>query len=291
MQGRIVKGIAGFYYVDTEDGIFECRAKGIFRNQKVKPLVGDLVELEVLSQEEKEGSVISILPRKSELIRPAVANVDQALVIFAVNQPKPNFNLLDHFLVMMEYQKVKTVICFNKEDLSTREEMEELQQIYDGCDSQVLFVSAGQEKGMEAVREILRGKTTTVAGPSGVGKSTLINRLCPGASMETGEISRKIDRGKHTTRHSELFYVEEETYLMDTPGFSSLMLPEMEKEELQLYFPDFTPFEPYCRFQGCLHDREPDCGVKDAVSEGKISKRRYQSYLEMLEELKDRRKY
>ena len=144
---------------------------------------------------------------------------------------------------------------------------------------------------MEAVREILRGKTTTVAGPSGVGKSTLINRLCPGASMETGEISRKIDRGKHTTRHSELFYVEEETYLMDTPGFSSLMLPEMEKEELQLYFPDFTPFEPYCRFQGCLHDREPDCGVKDGVAEGKISKRRYQSYLEMLEELKDRRKY
>lgn len=292
MQGKIIKGIAGFYYIYAEDGeTYECKAKGIFRKDNQKPLVGDDVQISILDPKEKTGNITAILPRKNSLIRPAVANVDQALVIFAVNQPKPNFNLLDHFLVMMEYQKVKTVICFNKEDLSTREEMEELQQIYDGCDSQVLFVSAGQEKGMEAVREILRGKTTTVAGPSGVGKSTLINRLCPGASMETGEISRKIDRGKHTTRHSELFYVEEETYLMDTPGFSSLMLPEMEKEELQLYFPDFTPFEPYCRFQGCLHDREPDCGVKDAVAEGKISKRRYQSYLEMLEELKDRRKY
>ena len=292
MQGKIIKGIAGFYYVYAEDGnTYECRAKGIFRKDKRKPLVGDNVDITVLDEKELEGSVTGIHKRRNSLIRPAVANVDQALVIFAVNQPKPNFNLLDHFLVMMEYQKVKTVICFNKEDLSTREEMEELQQIYDGCDSQVLFVSAGQEKGMEAVREILRGKTTTVAGPSGVGKSTLINRLCPGASMETGEISRKIDRGKHTTRHSELFYVEEDTYLMDTPGFSSLMLPGMEKEDLQNYFPDFTPFEPFCRFQGCLHDKEPDCGIKEALAEGKISERRYQSYLEMLEELKDRRKY
>lgn len=148
-----------------------------------------------------------------------------------------------------------------------------------------------RKKAWEAVHEILKGKTTTVAGPSGVGKSTLINRICPQASMETGEISRKIDRGKHTTRHSELFYVEEDTYLMDTPGFSSLMLPEMEKEDLQNYFPDFTPFEPFCRFQGCLHDKEPDCGIKEALAEGKISERRYQSYLEMLEELKDRRKY
>lgn len=170
--------------------------------------------------------------------------------------------------------------------------MEELQQIYDGCDSQVLFVSAGQEKGMEAVREILRGKTTTVAGPSGVGKSTAdptaLSRCLYGDRRDQPEEST---RGKHTTRHSELFYVEEETYLMDTPGFSSLMLPEMEKEDLQNYFPDFTPFEPFCRFQGCLHDKEPDCGIKEALAEGKISERRYQSYLEMLEELKDRRKY
>lgn len=291
-KGKIIKGIGGFYYVHTRDNvIYECRAKGIFRKNGIKPLVGDDVGIEILDEKEKTGNLMEILPRKNTLIRPAVANVDQALVIFAVNRPKPNFNLLDHFLVMMEYQKVKTVICFNKEDLSTKEELEELQRIYAGCESQVLFVSAGQEKGMEAVHEILKGKTTTVAGPSGVGKSTLINRICPQASMETGEISRKIDRGKHTTRHSELFYVEEDTYLMDTPGFSSLMLPGMEKEDLQNYFPDFTPFEPFCRFQGCLHDKEPDCGIKEALAEGKISERRYQSYLEMLEELKDRRKY
>ena len=291
-KGKIIKGIGGFYYVHTRDNvIYECRAKGIFRKNGIKPLVGDDVGIEILDEKEKTGNLMEILPRKNTLIRPAVANVDQALVIFAVNRPKPNFNLLDHFLVMMEYQKVKTVICFNKEDLSTKEELEELQRIYAGCESQVLFVSAGQEKGMEAVHEILKGKTTTVAGPSGVGKSTLINRICPQASMETGEISRKIDRGKHTPRHSELFYVEEDTYLMDTPGFSSLMLPGMEKEDLQNYFPDFTPFEPFCRFQGCLHDKEPDCGIKEALAEGKISERRYQSYLEMLEELKNRRKY
>ena len=292
MTGKIIKGIAGFYYInDGRNHVYQCKAKGVFRNRKIKPLVGDNVEFSVLDEEEKEGNIDAILPRSNVLIRPAVANVDQALVIFAVNRPKPNFNLLDHFLVMMEYQKVKTVICVNKEDLSTKEELEELQRIYAGCESQVLFVSAGQEKGMEAVHEILKGKTTTVAGPSGVGKSTLINRICPQASMETGEISRKIDRGKHTTRHSELFYVEEDTYLMDTPGFSSLMLPGMEKEDLQNYFPDFTPFEPFCRFQGCLHDKEPDCGIKEALAEGKISERRYQSYLEMLEELKNRRKY
>ena len=290
--GKIVKGIAGFYYVHAaESGIYECRAKGIFRKNNIKPLVGDDVEIEVLSEEEKTGNIMEILPRRNTLIRPAVANVDQALVIFAVNRPKPNFNLLDHFLVMMARQEVDTVICFNKDDMASREELAELSRIYESSRSQVLFVSAREESGIEEVRQILRGKTTTVAGPSGVGKSTLINALCPEASMETGEISRKIDRGKHTTRHSELFFVEEGTYLMDTPGFSSLSLPEMEKEELKDYFPEFVPYESRCRFLGCMHDREPDCGVKEAVKDGKISPRRYQSYQEMLEELKDRRKY
>ena len=291
-KGKIIKGIGGFYYVHTRDNvIYECRAKGIFRKNGIKPLVGDDVGIEILDEKEKTGNLMEILPRKNTLIRPAVANVDQALVIFAVNQPKPNFNLLDHFLVMMEYQKVKTVICFNKEDLSTREEMEELQQIYDGCDSQVLFVSAGQEKGMEAVREILRGKTTTVAGPSGVGKSTLINRLCPGASMETGEISRKIDRGKHTTRHSQLILLNEQTYIFDTPGFSSLAVDFFEKETLGTLFPEFVEYEQNCRFTGCSHIGEPVCGVKEALAEGKISQSRYNNYVQIYNELKDKRKY
>ena len=181
MQGRIVKGIAGFYYVDTEDGIFECRAKGIFRNQKVKPLVGDLVELEVLSQEEKEGSVISILPRKSELIRPAVANVDQALVIFALSRPTPNLPLLDRFLIMMKQKEIPTIICFNKSDMVSEEEREHFRQIYRDCGSKLLFISAKKGEGTDAVRDCLRGHMTTVAGPSGVGKSTLINHLVPEA--------------------------------------------------------------------------------------------------------------
>jgi len=292
LQGKIVKGIAGFYYVHVvESGIYECKAKGIFRKNKVKPLVGDNVEIEVISSEEMTGNIIEILDRSNTLIRPAVANVDQALVIFAVNQPRPNFNLLDRFLVMMAAQGIDTVICFNKTDIASTEEMEELRRIYEGCESKVLFTSAGNGEGLMEIREVLLGKTTTVAGPSGVGKSSLINQICPEAEMETGEISRKIDRGKHTTRHSELFHVEGNTYLMDTPGFSSLMLPEMEEEALKEYFPEFVEYEPYCRFQGCRHIHEPDCGVKAALEEGKISSRRYQSYREILEELKDRRKY
>lgn len=292
MQGKIVKGIAGFYYVHVvESGIYECKAKGIFRKEKIKPLVGDNVCIEVLDETEKTGNITEILPRNNTLIRPAVANVDQALVIFAVNRPKPNFNLLDRFLLMMAYQEVETVICFNKQDIASPEEKEELRRIYGDCGSRILFTSARAGEGVEEVLSVLRGKTTTVAGPSGVGKSTLINLLCPEALMETGEISRKIDRGKHTTRHSELFYVEGQTYLMDTPGFSSLLLPNLEKEELKEYFPEFLNYEPDCRFNGCMHVHEPDCGVKEALEKGLISSRRYQSYLEFLEELKDRRKY
>lgn len=286
MQGRIVKGIAGFYYVDTEDGIFECRAKGIFRNQKVKPLVGDLVELEVLSQEEKEGSVISILPRKSELIRPAVANVDQALVIFALVSPKPNFNLLDRFLVLMEKQGIPALICMNKTDLASDEMIAEVRERYRTSGYPLLFVSAAQKEGIEAIREYLRGKTTTVAGPSGVGKSSLINLLQDGVQMQTGAVSEKIERGRHTTRHTELMWVEEDTYILDTPGFSSIELFGIEKEELGDYFPEIAAHAGDCRFRGCAHLAEPDCAVKEAVDNGEISKGRYENYQLFYEDLK-----
>lgn len=286
MQGRIVKGIAGFYYVDTEDGIFECRAKGIFRNQKVKPLVGDLVELEVLSQEEKEGSVISILPRKSELIRPAVANVDQALVIFALVSPKPNFNLLDRFLVLMEKQGIPALICMNKTDLASDEMIAEVRERYRTSGYPLLFVSAAQKEGIEAIREYLRGKTTTVAGPSGVGKSSLINLLQDGVQMQTGAVSEKIERGRHTTRHTELMWVEEDTYILDTPGFSSIELFGIEKEELGDYFPEIAAHAGNCRFRGCAHLAEPDCAVKEAVDNGEISKGRYENYQLFYEDLK-----
>lgn len=291
MTGRIIKGIAGFYYVYVEGcGVYECKAKGVFRNRKVKPLVGDRVEIQVIDEAEHKGNMEEILPRTSELIRPAVANVDQAMVIFAAAKPKPNLSLLDRFLISMEQKEVPSIICFNKIDEASEEELQRLKEIYGGCGSGLLFISARYEQGVEEIRDLLRGKTTTVAGPSGVGKSTLINLLVPDAEMETGQISQKIDRGKHTTRHSELFRVEEDSYIFDTPGFSSLELMGMEKEELRYYFPEFTPYEGSCRFQGCVHGQEPGCAVKEAVEQGKINRERYESYRLLFGELQEKEK-
>lgn len=292
MQGKIIKGIAGFYYVHAGDaGIYECRARGIFRRENVKPLVGDDVELEVLDQEEKEGTIRKILPRRSKLIRPAVANIDQALVIFAIRKPEPNFNLLDRFLIMMEQQGLSSVICFNKSDIASVQEREDLRKAYEACGCQMFFISVKEQEGLKEVRQILQRKTTTVAGPSGVGKSSLINCLHPQAGMETAAVSEKIDRGRHTTRHSELFALDRESYIMDTPGFSSLELFDMEKEELKNFYPEFRKYEGGCRFRGCVHMSEPGCRVKEALAEGKISSVRYHNYTVLYEELKSRKKY
>ena len=292
MQGKIVKGIGGFYYVANGNSkVYACRAKGIFRKQDIKPLVGDNVEFTILDETDAEGNVDAILPRKNALIRPAAANVDQALVVFALTHPAPNLNLLDRFLVMMEREQVPVIICFNKADLAGEEEMEAYRAVYEKAGYPVRIISAKEEDGVEAVRSLMRGKTTVLAGPSGVGKSTLTNAIHPQASMETGDISRKIERGKHTTRHSELFFLEEDTYMMDTPGFSSIFPPDMEAEELKGYFPEFARFEDGCRFLGCVHVGERDCGVKDAVNQGEVSKSRYENYVLMYEELKNRRRY
>ena len=291
MQGKIVKGIAGFYYVYTALGLFECKAKGIFRKEQKKPLVGDLVEMEPVDVEKMTGNITEILPRKNTLIRPASANVDQALVIFAIVKPNPNYNLLDRFLITMEEQSLPCLICFNKQDIAAEEEKQELIEAYGKSGYEVLFASGKLQEGIDTIRERLQGKTTVVAGPSGVGKSTIINALYPQANMETGEISRKIERGKHTTRHAELFALSEDTFIFDTPGFTSLNLGEMEKEELQGFYPEFTPYEKYCKFTGCSHISEPICGVKDALERGDISRVRYENYKVLYEEIKNRRKY
>lgn len=292
MKGKIMKGISGFYYVNVvESGIYECKAKGIFRKDKIKPLVGDDVEIEVLSEEKKLGNIIKIFPRHSELVRPAVANVDQALVIFAAREPSPNFSLLDRFLVIMEKQEIPVIICFNKKDLCEKEELEQMKKIYEDCGYQVILTSAMEKKGMEELKTLLRGKTTTVAGPSGVGKSSLTNLLQEDVVMETGEISKKLGRGRHTTRHSQIIAIEENTWIYDTPGFTSFYVENIEKEELRYYFREFSAYEGTCRFQGCTHTHEPGCKVKEALAEGKISQERYSSYLELYRELAEKRKY
>ena len=288
MQGKIIKGIAGFYYVHVvEFGVYECKAKGAFRKEKVKLLVGDNVEIDILNEEKKLGNVVKLLPRENELIRPAVSNIDQALVVFAITKPKPHFNLLDRFLVMMESKKIPIVLCFNKKDIAEEKEIRELEEIYSSCGYHIIFTSAKEEENIKLVKEVLKGKTTAVAGPSGVGKSSLINLFQSEIQMETGCISEKIERGKHTTRHSELIPIDDNSYIMDTPGFSSLYVNDFEKEELKYYFPEFEQYEGLCKFNGCDHIHEPNCAVKQAVEEGKIHKVRYENYIEMYKELRD----
>ncbi len=292
MQGKIVKGIAGFYYVNVvESGLYECKAKGVFRKDKLKPLVGDDVKIDVLDEAKKKGNITEILPRKNELIRPAVANIDQALVVFAVARPKPHLNLLDRFLVMMEAKGIPLILCFNKTDIVKDTSIEELLSIYSTGGYQVIFTSTVEEENIDELKKLLKGRLTAVAGPSGVGKSSIINRIQSNVNMQTGTISEKIERGKHTTRHSQLIMIDNESYIMDTPGFSSLYTNEFEKEELKHYFPEFAPYEGTCRFHGCDHVHEPGCAVRAALEEGKIAESRYQNYLEMYQELKDKRRY
>lgn len=296
MRGKIVKGIGGFYYVHCREaagdsGIYECRARGVFRKDNRKPLVGDNVEMDVLDGEKRLGNIRELLPRHSELIRPAVANVDQALVIFSIVKPKPNFNLLDRFLILMGQQGIPCIIGFNKQDMDEEDQGAEYEKLYGSCGCRTIRLSARQGTGIGELKALLAGRTTTVAGPSGVGKSSIINRLQSGTVMETGQISERIERGKHTTRHSELIAMGEDTYILDTPGFSSLGLFELEKEQLAAYYPEFAEYEKYCRFGGCSHVAEKTCGVRDAVEQGKIGRQRYENYCLLYRELKDRRKY
>lgn len=292
MRGKIIKGIAGFYYIDVENqGIYECKAKGAFRNEKIKPLVGDDVELDILDEDKKLGNIRDIYKRKSELIRPAVANIDQALIVFAAAKPEPNFNLLDRFLIIMNRQQVNTTLCFNKLDLVDDSVVDNIKSIYEPCGYKLIFISTKTQEGIEELKEALRGRTTALAGPSGVGKSSILNMIKPDAGATTGDISVKIERGKHTTRHSELIKLWNDTFIFDTPGFSTLYINEFSMESLKDYFIEFEKYEGSCRFRGCVHVNEPDCAVKEALAAGEISKVRYDNYVEMYNELKEKRKW
>lgn len=279
MEGRIVKGIAGFYYVQTKDEILECKARGIFRKNKITPMVGDWVTV----VPSKEGNVIEeIHERSSELVRPFVANVSQAFVVFALRDPDINWDLLNKFLVSLEKNHIHPLLIFNKRDLSTPIDQESLAKKFIGTGYDLYFIEAREPEDMNVLRELLKEEITVLCGPSGAGKSTLLNQLAQEKMMETGVISKKNSRGKHTTRHSELIEINE-AYLVDTPGFSNMDFT-MEARELKTCFPEFIPFEGQCRFQGCNHDKEPGCKVKEMVGE-EISKERYDFYVKYYNDL------
>lgn len=292
MQGKIIKGIAGFYYVHTaEDELYECKAKGAFRNMKIKPLVGDDVKFDITDKDNHIGNVTDILPRKNELIRPAVANIDQAMIVFASVSPEPNLNLLSRFMINMDRSGINTVICFNKTDQADSKRIDELCGVFAGSGCRIVRSSVIKNEGIDELNDILKGRTTALAGPSGVGKSSILNAVFPQANSRTGDISAKINRGKHTTRHSEIFAISGNTYIMDTPGFTSLECVGIEAEDLRFYFNEFGRYEGGCRFNGCVHVNEPDCAVKNAVADGVINNTRYDIYVSLYNELRSKRKY
>ena len=293
INGKIIKGIGGFYYVDTENGLYECRARGIFRKNKITPLVGDRVSISVVDEENKKGVVEEIEERDTELVRPPIANVDKALIVFAIKNPSPNLSLLDRFIVLAEKENLEIVIVFTKVDLDANGELlEELKSIYEVSGYKVISVSNKLKLNIDKIKEELKENTVVFAGPSGVGKSSLLNEVDKNFELKTGEVSDKIKRGKHTTRHAELLKLECGGMVADTPGFSSLTLDDIDESELKEYFIEFDKYDE-CRFGSrCIHENEPSCAVKEAVENGDISKKRYESYIQLLNEIRSgKRRY
>lgn len=293
INGKIIKGIGGFYYVDTENGLYECRARGIFRKNKITPLVGDRVSISVVDEENKKGVVEEIEERDTELVRPPIANVDKALIVFAIKNPSPNLSLLDRFIVLAEKENLEIVIVFTKVDLDTDGELlGELKDIYEVSGYKVISVSNKLKLNIDKIKEELKENTVVFAGPSGVGKSSLLNEVDKNFELKTGEVSDKIKRGKHTTRHAELLKLECGGMVADTPGFSSLTLDDIDESELKEYFIEFDKYDD-CRFGSrCIHENEPSCAVKEAVENGEISKKRYESYIQLLNEIRSgKRRY
>lgn len=292
INGKIIKGIGGFYYVDTELGIYECRARGIFRKDKITPLVGDKVKISIVDEESKKGVVEEIDKRYTELVRPPIANVDKAIIVFAITNPKPNLSLLDRFIVLAEKENLEIVIVLTKADLDEDSMLDELKGIYELSGYKVIPVSNKTKLNIDKIKEELKNNVVVFAGPSGVGKSSLLNEIDKSFKLQIGEVSDKIKRGKHTTRHAELLKLECGGMVADTPGFSSLTLDDIEDVELKSYFIEFDEFDD-CRFGSrCVHENEPSCSVKEAVEEGKISKKRYDSYIQLLNEIRQgKRRY
>lgn len=288
-QGQIRKALSGFYYVEQNGKLIQCRGRGIFRNRGESPLVGDMVDF--TKDSESDGSVDKIYPRKNELVRPPIANVDQAILVFSVKEPNFNTILLDRFLVVLESFFVKPIICLTKMDLLSDAEMAEIQPFiedYKAIGYELLTTFKDDSTLVERLQPMLEGKTSVLAGQSGVGKSTLLNTLIPELDLKTGIISKSLGRGKHTTRHVELIEVCG-GLLADTPGFSSFDFDTIEKEELTACLPEFQRISEDCKFRGCLHIKEPKCAVKAAAETGEIRPYRYEHYVQFLQEIMDRK--
>ena len=288
MQGIIVKGIAGFYYVKVDQYVYQCKARGIFKNRGIVPTVGDLVEMQVL--DDGDGIIDKILPRRNSFIRPPIANVDCMVVVVAAADPEPNFTILDKFLVMAEENRTDVVICVNKVELADDRILKKIKDIYEKI-YPLVFVSCKNGTGFEVLEEKLRNKKSALAGPSGVGKSTILNCLMPHEDIEVGEISHKTRRGKHTTRHVEIFETDFGAMLFDTPGFTSFDILEAEEDQLHYLYPEMAAFSNQCKFDNCRHIKEPGCAVMAAVENGFISKSRYKSYVEQIAEIREKKKY
>ncbi|NMM65639.1 ribosome small subunit-dependent GTPase A [Clostridium sp. P21] len=285
MEGTIVKGIAGFYYIKTDKDIVECKARGKFRHNELTPMVGDKVEIAIKNG---KGVINKICPRINKLIRPSVANVTQALVVFALKSPEINEELLNKFLLNCEYNNLKVIVCFNKLDLALQEKTNEIVEMIKSAGYETMFLKAKEGYGIDLIREKLQDNVTVLCGPSGVGKSTILNAIMGKEVMATGEISERLRRGKHTTRHSELIDIGD-GFLVDTPGFSSLEIELISKEELQQCFPEFDSYIGGCKFSGCSHYKEPGCAVKKAVEQKEINEKRYKFYIKALEEIIERK--
>ena len=283
MTGTIIKGIGGFYYVRAEDSvIYECKARGVFRNRKIKPVIGDKVDISV---ENGKGNITEIWERRTFLIRPPVSNIDNIMIVAAAKNPDPDTGLMDKMLVTAEYKGISPIICINKTDL---DDGAEIARIYKDTGYPIVFVSTYEDRGTDELKKLLSGKITALAGLSGVGKSSILNALIA-TDAETGDISEKIKRGRHTTRHVELFEIDGGGYIFDTPGFSSYELEDIKAQDLCMYFPEMRNIKDNCRFKGCAHIKEPDCAVKEALFLGKISEERYESYKNIYEILKNRK--
>lgn len=285
LKGKITKGVGGLYNVNTEQGLYMCKARGLFRKDGITPLIGDIVDISIVDEERGEGYIQDIYPRRNELVRPRVANVDCAIVVFAIKSPAVNYRLLDSLLIAIEAAGVDVLLCINKIDLDKRKKREELVTAYSKAGYPVLPISAAEGEGLEDVKMAVRGKTAVLAGPSGVGKSSLLNALCPALSLETGGLSRKTDRGRHTTRHTELIPIDEHnTCFVDSPGFTSISLDSIPAEDIRNYYPEFRRYQPSCYYGNCLHFSEHDCAVKEHVG-AEIDEGRYERYIAILQEI------